>query len=231
MSSKILIVSATFKEIEGLFQEPLTNPEIGVIYPLINFGANVDFVVTGVGGVATAFCLGRIASKNNYDVWINIGLAGTFNFNAQLGEVVAVGEDCFADLGSEDHDRFLDVFTLGIDDSNRSPFVEGKLVPIEFTTGIYIKHLKKIRAVTVNKAHGATDSISNFVSSYNVDIETMEGAAFFYAANLLGTPSIQLRSLSNYIEPRNRSRWEIKLALENLWQVAGDLIIEINKST
>lgn len=231
MSSKILIVSATFKEIEGLFQEPLANPQLGVLYPLSMFGPNVEFIVTGVGGVATSFCLGQLASKNTYDVWINIGLAGTFNYEVQLGHVFAISEDRFADLGAEDHEQFLDVFSLGIDDSNRRPFKNGKLIPIDFKDGKFISHLEKLRAATVNKAHGNVFSIANFVSSNNVEIESMEGAAFFYAANLLDMPSIQLRSISNYIEPRDRSRWEIKLALENLWRVTGDVISSINKST
>jgi futalosine hydrolase len=59
----------------------------------------------------------------------------------------------------------------------------------------------------------------------------MEGAAFFYAANLLDVPSIQLRAISNYIEPRDRSKWEIKLALENLWKVTDELLYSINQST
>jgi futalosine hydrolase len=231
MSFKILIVSATFKEVEGLLQEPLINPQIGVIYPLFNWGYNVHLLVTGVGGVATAFCLGQIASKDSFDLWINIGLAGTFNYNTPLGNVVTVSEDCFADLGAEDHDRFLDVFALGIEDCNRSPFFEGKLFPIEFRHGFFTRHLEKLKAVTVNKAHGNAISISSFVDLYAVDIETMEGAAFFYAANLLEVPSIQIRSISNYIEPRDRSRWEIKIALENLWRVTAEILISIKQST
>ena len=231
MSSKILIVSATFKEIEGLFQEPLTNPKLGVVYPLTKYGQNVDFIVTGVGGVATAFCLGQLVSKNNYNVWINIGLAGTFNLSTQLGRVIAVSEDCFADLGAEDHDQFLDVFSLGIDDTNRRPFSNGKLFPKPFMDGIFIQHLRKSKAATVNTAHGNATSIANFISSNKVEIESMEGAAFFYAANLLDVPSIQLRAISNYIEPRDRSKWEIKLALENLWKVTDELLYSINQST
>ena len=48
------------------------------------------------------------------------------------------------------------------------------------------------------------------------DIETMEGAAFFYACLMSGTPCVQIRGISNYIEPRNLSKWNIPLAVKNM---------------
>ncbi|MCY1528458.1 Futalosine hydrolase [compost metagenome] len=44
----------------------------------------------------------------------------------------------------------------------------------------------------------------------------MEGAAVFYAAEQLHIPSAQIRCISNYVEKRNREKWEIGLAIANL---------------
>jgi futalosine hydrolase len=44
----------------------------------------------------------------------------------------------------------------------------------------------------------------------------MEGAAVLYVAEMLDIPAIQIRSISNYVEPRNRENWKIKEAIENL---------------
>jgi futalosine hydrolase len=50
----------------------------------------------------------------------------------------------------------------------------------------------------------------------------MEGAAFHYVCLQEGMPFAQVRSISNYVEPRNRSAWKIKEAVIalNEWVVA-----------
>ncbi|MDB4583087.1 hypothetical protein N9164_08040, partial [Draconibacterium sp.] len=46
--------------------------------------------------------------------------------------------------------------------------------------------------------------------------ESMEGAAVFYVCNWLGVSCYQIRAISNFVEPRDSSKWNIPLALENL---------------
>jgi futalosine hydrolase len=54
----------------------------------------------------------------------------------------------------------------------------------------------------------------------------MEGAAFFYSCAQAGLPSIQLRAISNWVEPRNRDAWNIPLAISNLNQTIAQLLSE-----
>jgi len=44
-------------------------------------------------------------------------------------------------------------------------------------------------------------------------VESMEGAAFLFACLKKGIPCFQLRSISNYIEPRNLNNWNIPHAI------------------
>jgi futalosine hydrolase len=55
----------------------------------------------------------------------------------------------------------------------------------------------------------------------------MEGAAVFYVAMKMNIPCIQIRSISNYVERRNRESWKIKEALESLTKQSVLLINEI----
>jgi futalosine hydrolase len=48
------------------------------------------------------------------------------------------------------------------------------------------------------------------------DIESMEGAAFFASCMVHRVPCLQLRAVSNRVEPRNREAWNIPLALNRL---------------
>jgi futalosine hydrolase len=44
----------------------------------------------------------------------------------------------------------------------------------------------------------------------------MEGAAFMFACDQERIPYLQVRAVSNLVEKRNRDRWNIPLAIENL---------------
>jgi futalosine hydrolase len=57
----------------------------------------------------------------------------------------------------------------------------------------------------------------------------MEGAAFAYVCAKMKVNAIQIRSISNQVEPRNRNNWNIPLAIKNLNEVLGSLCEEIGK--
>ncbi|KKO19734.1 MAG: hypothetical protein BROFUL_01556 [Candidatus Brocadia fulgida] len=52
----------------------------------------------------------------------------------------------------------------------------------------------------------------------------MEGAAFFYACLMERIPCLQIRTISNYIEDRNKGRWNVPLAIDNLNTIALNII-------
>jgi futalosine hydrolase len=56
----------------------------------------------------------------------------------------------------------------------------------------------------------------------------MEGAAFFMAFNQTNCYVIQLRSISNYVEKRNKEKWNMPLAIKNLNDCLHKVILEIN---
>ena len=52
----------------------------------------------------------------------------------------------------------------------------------------------------------------------------MEGLAFYYVCYLLQKDCIEIRSISNYVEKRNKENWDIKGAIKNLNQTLFDLL-------
>jgi len=44
----------------------------------------------------------------------------------------------------------------------------------------------------------------------------MEGAVVFYVCNWFGISCFQIRSISNFVEPRDSAKWNIPMALEKL---------------
>jgi futalosine hydrolase len=188
---QILIVAATPPEIEPL---------------LSHFGPNkpFDVLITGVGMVATAYALGRQLGVKKYDLVINLGIAGSFDRDIALGEVVEVVEDQLSELGAEDDTRFIPIDELGFGERRFYPSAQSQIA------------LRKVKAITVNTVHGNEASIANLVQTLNPQLESMEGAAFFYACKMAGVDGVQIRAVSNYVEKRNRDAWKIGLAVKNL---------------
>jgi futalosine hydrolase len=72
--------------------------------------------------------------------------------------------------------------------------------------------------------HGYLESIDKIVAKYQPDVESMEGAAFFFSCLQAKIPFLEIRGISNYVEPRNRENWCIGLAIENLNTTVLDII-------
>ncbi len=171
-----------------------------------------EVLITGVGMVATAFALGRHLATNRYQLVLNLGIAGSFNRDIPLGEVFEIEQDTFAELGAENDEEFLPIETMG--------FGEGTFFPSKRLADLYNLfnnfNLRKTTAITVNTVHGNEASIKKVSERLNADLESMEGAAFFYACRQLNIPCLQIRAVSNYVEKRNRDNWQIGLAIKNL---------------
>jgi futalosine hydrolase len=187
----------------------------------------IKLLVTGVGITMTAFNLGSLFAKQRFDLAINAGIAGAFSPPAagrpslKIGDVVNVTSERFADLGVEEADgRFTDVHELGLLDANAPPFAEGELL----NPDAGFDFLPKAKGLTVNKVHGFQPSIDALRSKYEADVESMEGAAFFLACLLVGQPFLQIRSISNYVETRNREAWDLPKAITNLNEVLIEMV-------
>lgn len=205
MPERVLIVAATKAEADAA-------------YRIINLDdAIFSVLITGVGAVATTWAMsGWIISNRKPDLAINIGLAGSYNKNINPGDVVMPVTDCFADTGIETAEGFRTLEEAGIEDPYRFPFTNGRIIAgssfVDKAEGI----VKTVDAITVNTASGTAVTIERLRTKFDPDIETMEGAAFFYVCRMADLPFIALRAVSNIVEPRNREKWEIRPALDNL---------------
>jgi len=183
----------------------------------------VSVLVTGVGMVATAFRLGQFFAQQKPDLVLNAGIAGTLDPHFQIGNVLCVSTECFADLGVEEAEgHFTDLFSLGLLATDLPPFQSGLLHCPQAEQAAF---LPKAHGLTVNRVHGSAASIAALRQRYpDAQVESMEGAAFFYACLLAEVPFLQIRSISNRVEPRNRAGWDIPLAIENLNQTVMEML-------
>ena len=158
-------------------------------------------LVTGIGMVNTSINLTRELSKNRYDLVINMGIAGSFKDFINIGDVVEITEDSFSEIGFENNNQF------------------NKFSEFDIKTSFTVNPkstLTRVKSITVNTVQGNAQSISEIVERENTDIESMEGAAVFNVCEDFNINCIQIRSISNKVEARNKDNWDIKTAIINL---------------
>ena len=203
----ILIVSATDAEIA-----PLTEYFKTAALPSSVSGG---IVITGVGMLNTAYELTKHLQTSKYDFVIQVGVAGSYINDVALGDLVFVTSDQYGDLGAEDHDKYLDIFEMGLINPNIPPYIVGKmltpLLPVH--NKIRLPHMS---GLTVNTVSGSKRTIKRRTEKYHCDIESMEGAAFHYVCLREKIPFAQVRAISNYVTPRDKESWNMKAAIVNL---------------
>lgn len=173
----------------------------------------IDYCVTGVGLIQTAWQLSQKLHSYTPELCIQLGIAGSFDPAITPGMVTLVQQDCFADLGAQDRDGSFLHLTEILPCDNENPFERTYLRPAIPFIPI---NLPIVNAISVNTVHGHQPEIDLVKSKFDAQVESMEGASFFAVCISKNVPCLQIRSISNMVEPRNKSSWLIKLAIENL---------------
>jgi futalosine hydrolase len=209
---QILLIAATKSEIE----------------PLNALPGYVDIEITGVGCPAALYQLQKKLYQTKYDLIIQAGIAGTFNNKFKPGDVVIVRQDTFADIGMEECAEFTSIYQTGFADKNKFPFTDGWLV----NEDVYVKNLNLplANAVTINKISDSEFQKKQLIKNFTPDIETMEGAALHYVCLQENIPFLQIRSISNEVGIRDKSKWKMKDAIINLNEEIEKLIMVIDNS-
>ncbi len=205
---QILLIAATATEIE----------------PFTVVNNRVDTLITGVGVPSAIYHLQRRIHQMDYDFIIQAGIAGGFSNEMELGKVVLVKQDCFADLGIEEKGNYTPIFNTDFTDKDEFPFADGWLMNTD--DNLKYSKLPKAKAITVNKVSDSELQKQQFVQIFYADIETMEGAAMHYVCLQEHIPFLQIRSISNHVGERDKTKWKIKEAIENLNK---ELVILINR--
>ena len=207
---QILLIAATATEIE----------------PFTIVNNRVDTLITGVGVPATVYHLQKRIHQIDYDFIIQAGIAGSFSNEMELGKVVLVKQDCFADVGIEEKGNYTPIFNTDFTDKDEFPLADGWLMNTD--DNLKYSNLPKAKAITVNKISDSVLQKKQFIQTFRADIETMEGAALHYVCLQEHIPFLQIRSISNQVGERDKTKWKIQEAIENLNK---ELSILINRLT
>ena len=213
----ILITAATVLEIQRI--EDFLKKE-GNSVGMYRYDYNDHLIatqVTGIGSVHVAFALARYPKVEQFDVIINVGIAGSFNTDLSLGDVVIIAQDRFADIGMQQIDGSFSSLWDGDLAPKHYPYDDLGWIQSEMPKSL--PDLPKVKSITLNTVTGTNTQAEALKKEYQADIESMESAAFIYACKMLQIKHLPLRAISNYVEDRDKSTWQIGKALDNLTNV------------
>ncbi len=224
----IVVTAATFKELSLLVEElGAAEKEIrGVpgMYEKIFPEKRVIIAETGMGKVNAALSAVSLVCACNPDLLVNTGCAGAYEGSGlSVGDLALACTEIYGDEGVQTLTGWQPLEFIGI------PLIEigGKryfnelplaISPAEMalrfaeTCGTCLTNGK---FVTVSTCSGTSARGAELSRRYNAICENMEGAALAHVALCYGLECLEIRGVSNMVEDRNLSRWDIGKASEN----------------
>ncbi len=204
---EILLVAATAFEIQPTI-EYLGQRGAG------NGLIRVTTLIAGVGSLATSYALTRQIDKARPGLVLQAGIAGCYTGKLP-GEVVAVSEEVLGDMGVWEDQRFKSLFDMRLADPDGFPFVKGRLVNPHRAL-LALTALEPVRGVTVNEITTDAKRIEWHQQKTLAVVESMEGAPLHFVCLQADIPFLQLRSVSNAVGVRDKTKWDIPLAIARL---------------
>lgn len=179
---------------------------------------DVISIICGVGLTAAAHATLSAIYEHEPDMLIMAGIAGAYPHSSfKIGDVALVESEVEGDLGFFTPDGFTHLAHLPIDmEFERRHTLTCPWLPADNTgTGLLLA-----RSMSLNAA------MAHYVDTEFVDLENMEGAAFFYTCLKEDQPFLELRAVSNFVNVDN-DEWDMQGAIKAMTAALNDLIDQL----
>jgi len=202
-------------------------------------GRDVVLLCCGIGKVnaaaATAVALERYAPRGV----LCFGSAGAYSGSGlDIGDLALAHEEILADEGVEAPEQFLDFEALGfpcvsrpVRRYNRFPAPEKLLSAatdiLSATAARLDIELRTVAALTVSSCSGTGAAGEKMLQRWQGGVENMEGGAVAQVCSAWGVPWLEVRSISNLVEDRDTSRWDLPRAARHAQEAVRALVAEL----
>ncbi|ADY25776.1 futalosine nucleosidase [Deinococcus proteolyticus MRP] len=195
-------------------------------------GLGCRVVVSGVGPVAAALATAQATAARRPRLAVSAGIAGAFAPSGLRPGDLALSSrmiqaDYGAELGSGPGAAFLDLPALELTVGS----LPGQAAYGDFAAAGGTQALaQQLGAgygpmLTLNTVTGSRERAEELLRRFPGALtEGMEGAGVAHAAALAGVPALELRGISNFVGPRDRSAWQIGAALQAARRGLGGLL-------
>lgn len=238
-STSVLVISAVPTELELLISS-LCNPQKNTDPVWQVTSGQIDrqqlfCAVAGIGTTNAAAATAVLIERVRPQMVLNIGCGGAFaGSGLQVGDLAIADHEIFADLGVIAPEGWLDLSDLGFAMLATAGDKYYNCIPLdEALANKALYHAQKagIRAkagifATVASCSGTALRGEELLQRYQPICENMEGAAVAAVCLRYNIPCIELRGISNLVEDRDLTRWNIPLAVTVAQRAALSLLAE-----
>lgn len=223
----IVIIASTEKELALLIRElnaiPVETDAPRKLWKAFSPSALIYLAVTGIGKVNAAIVSTLLIERFSPRLLINTGCAGAYRGSGLLVGYLAVATaEVYGDEGVLTLNGWHSLELIGIPSverkgnrySNEFPLsmqAAGKAFQFASSLGLPVRRGKFI---TVSTCSGTTHRGDELYNRFGGICENMEGAAVAHVSLLYDTPFLEVRGISNMVEDRDISKWDIPLSVE-----------------
>ena len=181
----------------------------------------VDAAIAGVGAVDFSANLARFFSQKKYERAFLLGICGAYpNSGLRVGDVVRVDTEVVADMGAQSREGHFIPWESLASKEVRYKGASFRELPL------CLAAIPEVAGGTVNCCTGTQYLGNRRESTFQIQVENMEGAAFFAVCKAFGVPGYQFRAVSNIAADRDESSWKIADALSALKTQVLDQLIQ-----
>lgn len=192
-------------------------------------------VVSGIGKVNSSHAASLMLQRYSPSFIINFGIGGAYPLAGLcVGDVAVATKEIYADEGVSLKEGFRTLEYIGIPlvkTGGKSYFNEFPLEPglcrEALSAAKSIGRAKKGIFATVSACTGTGKGASLIAERFRAICENMEGAAVAQISRIYGVPMAELRGISNIVEDRDTSGWDIPLASHNCQEALIKLLESI----
>jgi futalosine hydrolase len=212
-------------------------------------GKNVVYIISGMGKTNAAHASTLLIEKFSPVAVILFGIGGAYpSPGLGVGDIAVAEKEVYGDEGVLAKEGFSGIDFIGIPlvkKGTRKYFneysLDRKLVAEALKSGerLAVTHplcpplvrggkggvkVKSGTFVTVSTCTGTRRKALELKKRFEAICENMEGAAVAHICTLYGTPMMEIRGISNMVEDRDRSNWDIGLAAENCQKAVMEVL-------
>ncbi len=226
----VLVVAATPLELQYLHTslteaQPTPIPGWHYVHEGKLAGQDVLLVASGVGKSSIAAAIAAVAARNDVTACINVGIAGAYvGAFLPVGMAVAAEREIDIDAGilTMDEDGVLHTTSLSTVPLSRgsSGDKESGVFEVFPTDPAWTRRLGDATRTspqvfaTSDAISGDLDVAARRFATTNAGVESMEGVGAAIACHHLGIPFAELRGISNIAGIRDKSQWQVDVALK-----------------
>lgn len=182
----------------------------------------IIFATTGIGKALAASSTTALIHSFSPSLIINTGCAGSYaGCGPEIGNLALATCEIFADEGVETPDGWQSVDQMGLSLWQKNGLRFGNEITLTSSLAGEARRIADLngfqlqagRFLTVSTCSGSRMRGDTLVRRYGGICENMEGAAVALISALYGIECMEVRGISNIVEDRDLSRWNIPLAI------------------